>query len=344
MKVAIVGGGLAGCALAHILDFVGAKPVIIERGPTLASGASGNSIGLYNPRFTAERSPQSDYYASAFSAALRIFARLEDIDWNPCGALHLINDEKKKKRFYQTVDNWGWMPEELCIVDQDAASEIAGVELRCEAMYLPKSGSISPAKLCKAYAEGIDLHVNAPEDAWRDIDADAVVLACGPAVKQYLPQLPIDTVRGQITEVSATERSSKINTAICYGGYMSAAVDDMHIVGSTFQRWLNHTDILEQDDLDNLSKMTAHMPGLDEGMEIIGQRASIRAASKDYFPIVGKAPANDLGVDNLYVTAAHGSHGILSTLKAAKLLADMITDRPYSLGMDTVKALDPSRF
>ena len=344
MKVAIVGGGLAGCALAHILDFVGATPIIFERGPSLGSGASGNSIGLYNPRFTAERSPQSDYYASAFSAALRIFARLEDIDWNPCGALHLINDEKKKKRFYQTVDNWGWMPEELCIVDQDAASEIAGIELQHEAMYLPKSGSVSPEKLCKAYAEGVDLHVNAPDDAWRDIDADAVVLACGPAVKQYLPQLPIDTVRGQITEVSATERSSKINTAICYGGYMSAAVDDMHIVGSTFQRWLDHTDILEQDVLDNLAKMAENIPGLDDGMEIIGQRASIRAASKDYFPIVGKAPANDLGVDNLYVTAAHGSHGILSTLTAAKLLTDMITGRPYSLSKDTVEALNPMRF
>lgn len=344
MKVAIIGGGLAGCALAHILDFVGVKPVIFESGPSLASGASGNSLGLYNPRFTAERTPQSDFYASAFSAVLRRFERLEDIEFNPCGALHLINDEKKKKRFYQTVDSWGWMPETLTIVDADAASEIAGVELKHEAMYLPQSGYVSPAKLCKAYVDGIDYHVNAPKDAWRDMDADAVVLACGPAVRDYLPDLPIGTVRGQITEVATTKRSSKLKTAICYGGYMSPPVNDMHIVGSTFQRWLDHTDLVEQDDLDNLNKMADHIPGMDADMNVIGGRAALRAASKDHFPIVGRAPANGLGVDNLYVSVAHGSHGVLSSYMAAKLITDMITDRPYSQGLDTVKALSPERF
>jgi len=344
LKVAIVGGGLAGCALAHILDFVGAEPVIFEKGPSLASGASGNSIGLYNPRFTAERTPQSDYYASAFSAVLRRFSKLEDVDWNPSGALHLINDEKKKKRFYQTVDSWGWMPETMNIVDADAASEIAGVELRHEAMYLPQSGSVSPVKLCRAYTAGVDFHLNAPDEAWRDINADAVVLACGPAVREYLPDLPIGTVRGQITEVEASEKSSEIKTAICYGGYMSAPVNDMHIVGSTFQRWLDHSDLIEQDDVDNMNKMAAHISGMEEGLNIIGSRASVRATSQDHFPIVGKAPANDLGIDNLYVSAAHGSHGILSTFMAAKLLTDMITDRPYSLSMDTVSALSPGRF
>lgn len=344
MKVAIVGGGLAGCAAAHILKFVGAEPVIYEAGASLASGASGNSVGLYNPRFTAERTPQSDYYASAFSAALRVFEKFEDIEWNPCGALHLITDEKKKKRFFQTVDNWGWMAETLNIVDADAASEIAGVELRHEAMYLPQSGSVSPKGLCAAYADGIDYHLNAPKDAWRDSKADAVILACGPAVAEYMPELPAGRVRGQITEVAATEKSSEIKTTICYGGYMSAPVNGMHIVGSTFQRWLDHSDIIEQDDIDNINKMAAHIPGMDEDMNIIGQRASVRATSKDHFPIVGRVEGHDLGRDNVYVSAAHGSHGILSTLIAAKLLTDMITERPYSLSKDTIAALSPSRF
>ena len=55
MKAAIIGGGLAGCALAFSLKQAGVTPVVYESASRLAAGASGNSIGLYNPRFTAER-------------------------------------------------------------------------------------------------------------------------------------------------------------------------------------------------------------------------------------------------------------------------------------------------
>lgn len=66
MKVAVIGGGLAGCAAAYILKKAGAEPVVFESSSTLASGASGNELGMYNPRFSAQRTPQSDFFQLLF--------------------------------------------------------------------------------------------------------------------------------------------------------------------------------------------------------------------------------------------------------------------------------------
>ena len=338
MKIAIIGGGLAGCALAYALKQAGESPVVYEAGPALASGASGNSTGLYNPRFTAQRSPESDYYSSAFSLALRTFKMFKDVEWNPCGALHLINDEKKEKRFAQTVKNWCWDPDHLRLVDHDEASDIAGVQIRQDALYLPQSGSVSPQKLCEAYMNDIDFHLNAPVEDLGTIDADVKILACGPAVENFAPDLPVGKVRGQITEVSSTPASEKVKCTICYGGYFSPAMNGQHIVGSSFQRWLDHSDVIEQDNEDNIQKLAGNVDGLAEGLKVIGQRASVRATSKDHFPIVGQLN------DGLYISAAHGSHGILSSLMAAQLLSDMILAHPYCLPSDTIEALSPARF
>jgi glycine/D-amino acid oxidase-like deaminating enzyme len=95
LKVAIIGGGLAGCALAWILRQMGQEPVVYEAASELASGASGNFSGLYNPRFSALRGPDADFYAAAFSLALRSFKTLNDIDWSPTGVLILMDTDKK---------------------------------------------------------------------------------------------------------------------------------------------------------------------------------------------------------------------------------------------------------
>jgi tRNA 5-methylaminomethyl-2-thiouridine biosynthesis bifunctional protein len=144
MKVAIIGAGLAGTAAAWALRQAGAEPVIYEAGPEIAPGASGNPVGLYNPRLSAERS----FYSDAFPLALKAFEQLRDTDWNECGALHLITDEKRQKKFTDAVKSWGWPRGEMRIVNKAEASEIAGVGVHYDALYLARSGTISPKKLC----------------------------------------------------------------------------------------------------------------------------------------------------------------------------------------------------
>jgi len=340
MKIAIIGGGLAGCALAYVLRQAGQDPVVYEAGASLASGASGNSAGLYNPRFSALRGPESDYYSSAYSMALRNFKVLQDIDWNPCGALHLITDERKEKRLLRTVKNWAWDSEHMRFVRSDEASDLAGVDLQYDALYLPEAGSVSPKKLCEAYMGSGDYHLNTPVKVLEDIQADLKILTCGPSALKFAPDLPLSSVRGQITQAKATQFSAAVKCNLCYDGYLMPAKDGVHTLGATFQPWLDHSEVIEQDNQDNIEKLAATLPGLETGLEVIGQRASVRATSRDHFPVVGAVP----GLENVYISAAHGSYGILSSLMAAHLLSDMILERPLCLANDSVAALSPARF
>lgn len=336
MRVAIIGAGLAGCALAYVLKQAGLEPVIYEQDHKIAPGASGNVIGLYNPRFAAEFGPEAQFYSAAFSKALTAFEALEDrIDWHPCGALHFMNDEKKEKRFAQTVQNW---PSPVMqIVSAEEASAIAGVKVGYDCLYLPRSGSVCPAKLCEAYAHGIEVHLNAYVPSLDLIEADAVVVANGMGVLGFYPMMPLRGVRGQVTLVRPNEVSEKLKTHLCYGGYTSAPAHDLHVVGSTFQRWRTDSEVDTQDDLDNLEKLAAHVPEM-AGFEIVGSRAAIRTTSHDHFPIVGRIE------DGVYISTAHGSHGILSSLMAGYILKDMILGHTPEVSAEVLAALSPQRF
>ncbi|MCB1783663.1 MAG: FAD-dependent 5-carboxymethylaminomethyl-2-thiouridine(34) oxidoreductase MnmC [Alphaproteobacteria bacterium] len=347
MRVAIVGGGLAGCALAYVLKVRGAEPVIVEAADRLASGASGNRIGLYNPRFTAELGPQGAFYSKAFFRALDVFGRLDEIDWVPCGALHLITDEKKARRFSKTCESWGWAQEDMRLVDAREASRIAGVEITHDALYLRRSGSVCPEKLCRAYADGVDVHLNVRAESLAqvktDFGADAVVAANGLGALAFsaCTDLPLRAVRGQVTLVAGGGALDGLASHLCYGGYVSRAVDGVHVVGSTFQPWLDHCDLLEEDDLDNLAKLKEAVPVLAGAeFEVIGARAAVRCTVKDHFPVIGALDA----AAGYYVSAGHGSHGILSSLEGAHILAGMILGEQGDWPSALLVALSPGRF
>ena len=344
MRIAIIGGGLAGTACAYVFRQQGWEPVIYDAADTLASGASGNEVGLYNPRFTAEAGAVQAFYSSAFFEALKVFEILGDhIDWTPCGALHLVNDEKKARRFPKTVESWSWGADDMRMVSAQEASEIAGVRIDNEALYLPRSGTVCPRKLCEVYAQDVEVHLNATVETLSDVAADAVVLACGMGVLGFeeTKDLPLRAVRGQVSYIGQRGDSSRLSCTIGYGGYVAPSNGGVHCLGSTFQRWLDHSEIIEEDDQDNIEKLCLNVPSLAGTYEVVGHRAAVRTTSKDHFPVVGKV---DEGV---YVSTAHGSHGILSSLRAAQLLAIIMGADEKDFGYvsdDLLNALSFNRF
>lgn len=310
MRVAIVGAGLAGTSAAYVLKQRGHEPVIYEAGSEIAPAASGNLLGLYNPRLSAERT----FHADAFEVALKTFQDLKDIGWKQCGSLHLMTDEKKEKRFHEAVKSWGW--KDMHIVDAAEGSKIAGIEIVKNALWLPRSGVISPKKLCTAYAKDVETHFNTKIENINDVKADVVIIANGMAAKNFA-DLELRAVRGQITFVESNQKLAKIKCNLCYGGYMTPEIDGAHAVGSTFQRWLDHSQVIEKDDADNIGKMAKNIPSLAGDYKVTGHRAGIRTTTPDHMPIFGR-------FGDVYVSTGHGSHGIISSIYAAYRIADDI--------------------
>ncbi len=340
-KINIIGGGLAGTALAYVLKNRGVEPVIYEASDDVAIGASGNDVGVYNPRFSAQLDVEAQFYSFAFFKACEVFSGFGDaIEWDPCGSLSLLNSERKDIRYRKTVDSWGWSKDDMRIVGAHEASDIAGVEVSYDALYLPKSGSVSPKKLCKAYSKDVEVHLNRRVRNLEDLDGDVNIIACGIGALKFkeAEDLPLNSVRGQVSYVEQSQASRNLKTVLNYGGYLSPQKDGLHVLGATFQPWLNHDKSLPEDNLINLDKLFEAVPALEGDYNVVDSRASVRTASKNHFPVVGQ-----LG-QGLYISVAHGSHGLLSTIMAANILADMIVDSDYSAPYELLRALSPNRF
>jgi tRNA 5-methylaminomethyl-2-thiouridine biosynthesis bifunctional protein len=343
-RVAVIGGGLAGTAAARMIAARGITPVIFEAAPQIAAGASGNPVGLCNPRLSAARTPQAAVYVAGYARAVRLFPCM-DAGFTACGNLHLTQDAEREKKFSGTAAYWGWAAEHLQMLDAGAASDVAGAALPCGGLHLSDTGAVDPGALCRAYAAVIDVRTGVavmPERdgaGWRVGDEyfDAVVAANGTAARLFT-DAPMEPVRGQITFARADGAVPELRTNLCYGGYLGAARDGLYTVGATFQRGQDDTTLRAADDAENIAKLAALLPDIAAHMIPVSSRAAVRCASRDRFPVAGVAG------ENLYVSAAHGSHGIVTTLAAAEMIADMMAGTVLSLPVTARAALSPERF
>jgi tRNA 5-methylaminomethyl-2-thiouridine biosynthesis bifunctional protein len=349
-SVAVIGGGLAGTSAARALASRGIKVEIFEK-EKLGAGASGNPLGLFNPRLSAQRSVDSDFYGSAYALAVRTFRSLQamtDIGYIACGSLHLEIDDEKEKRFAGMTENWGWNADHLQRYDAGQASEIAQIPLQYPSLFLPDSGVVSPAKLCAALA--MDIQV-IPETAVNPVPSDqgwqvnerhydAVVLANGAGCLSFdeTSALPLSTIRGQLSFAKETDLTGRIRTNLCYGGYCSIGVGGSHTLGSTFQPWMADTALREEDHARILAQFEQAIPALQGEFRAEGGRAALRVAAKDRIPVGGQV------APGLYVSTAHGSHGLLSSLMIAEQIAADISGTASILPRSVIQKLSPSRF
>ncbi|MBL4588567.1 MAG: bifunctional tRNA (5-methylaminomethyl-2-thiouridine)(34)-methyltransferase MnmD/FAD-dependent 5-carboxymethylaminomethyl-2-thiouridine(34) oxidoreductase MnmC [Alphaproteobacteria bacterium] len=331
-SVAIIGGGLAGCAMAYWLKKQGLVPTVFEAEAELASGASGNKCGMLSPRLSKLRNVNSDFYMQSFAMAIRELGQISkthDIEFSSCGALHLMHNENMKTRYPSMVENWGWHSDHARIVDRAEASAIAGVEIEQAGLYLPDAAMANPAKLCHAYVDGIDVVYNAEI---RDIQKDgtqwnvngeafdAVVLANAMSVKLYaqtyelVDKFGLYPVRGQVSLAPSTPFTEKLNTILNYRGYLSPAYNGVHAIGSTFDRTGTSYDLLQEDHDEVISHMEETVPCMKGQLVPNDGRAGFRVSCKYRFPISERV------AKNMYVSTAHGSHGLISSLQCAAII------------------------
>jgi tRNA 5-methylaminomethyl-2-thiouridine biosynthesis bifunctional protein len=206
----------------------------------------------------------------------------------------------------------------------------------------------------------------------RDKSFDAVVLANTFAANQYAftEHLPLRWVRGQISYVPATPTSQPLQYAINYDGYLNPAREGFHCVGATFHPKDRDPQERAQDHQQNLQQLRDTWPTMADALQLnslgnIQGRVAFRCQTPDFLPVIGPLPNctafaqcyADIGkgflkrefseaplLPGLYITTAHGSKGITSSLLAAEILAGYITGEPQPVDRDVLFAVHPARF
>ena len=333
-RVRIIGAGLAGAGAAYALRRRGIAVKIVDAATGPAQGASGNRLGLINPKIEAQDNPRTDAGLAAFSFAQHVLGDLPDIDHVRSGALHLGVDPEKTERLKKLSENSSWLSPHMRWITAAHTKEVCGHSLPFDGLYYADAATVDPRKTVAALSNGINMRWKASYVPDAQIPT---ILACGWGLHETSlgRHLPLQPVRGQTTYITAP---FPLACPVMFGSYAAPLRGGEWALGATFEQNQSDPVLQESARAKNIST-AAKIFGLDlSKQEITSEWAQIRTASRDRFPIVGRVD------ENLYVSGALGSHGIQFGLLLGEILACAMTNAPLPLGKDALKALSVDRF
>ncbi|MDB5431957.1 MAG: hypothetical protein JWP35_3073 [Caulobacter sp.] len=345
-RLAIIGAGIAGAAMARAARALGLEAVVIDpRGP--GGGASGNPAALVTPRLDAGLGPPARLFTQAFARAVHLYETLAPEAVIARGALQLQAQPRDAGRFAKILAADLFEPGALS-PDTDTAATLG--EPAAPGLAYRDALVVEPAGLLAAWTgEVIQAEVAAlqprPDGGWRLIDAqggaiaeaDAVVLAGGPASIALAPALPLSPVRGQVSWAPVEPGRA----AVSFGGYVIPTRDGL-LFGATHDREDGDAALRAQDHARNLATLAKGLPELAARLADVPfeGRAGLRAATPDRMPLAG--PLGDL--PGVYVLSGLGARGFTLAPLLAEHLAAVIAGAPSSLPRDLAALADPARY
>ena len=391
--VSIIGGGIASACAAYVLTRNGIKVTIYCKDNQTGQGASNNDIAAVYPLIHQQKDDISNFYQQAFDYAIPFYKKLIaqefhfDHDW--CGLLDIAYKEQLAIRQKHFEQNNVWPKSLITALDKDVASAIAGINLPYGGLFYPRAGWVAPrdlvAQLFSAAKATNRLRIETNHQvseleqqnnkSWKIITnkgaiSASVVVICGGAESiklKVMADLPLTSVRGQVTTMATNETMAKLKTVICHKGYITPANKQQHCIGATFDKDSFAIDSRSEDDEYNLSMLERCLPNLTSwsSTDITRSKARLRCTTPDHLPLVGAMPdvvahrttyahlAKDKNwrykeaapcIDNLYLLTGLGARGVCSAPILAEILKDDLSGTPYSVRTDFLFNLAPNRF
>ena len=383
-RAAVIGAGLAGCALGESLCRRGWRVSLFEQAERPATAASAIGAAVLMPRLTLTADSYSRFYLLAYLHSLALLAQLDDVEKSACGVLQLADDEPTWRRQQRLATGADLPATLLQAADAEQTETLTGVALARGGLWFPGGGWVNPASFCRALLKRAGLrprygHVvtglTRRDGRWRldgdhgGADAegyDAVLIAAGHHSARFAvcAGLPLNLVRGQTSRAAAGPHSRRLRAVLSHRGYLTPAHHGGHSLGATFQRDDLNLDARPSDDAANLSRLAGCAPQLaaELGVTLTSQHVGLRAATPDRLPLAGPIP--DLAAcrtlaltrdrrrsseqaaryPGLYLATGLGARGAIAAPLLAELLAARLSDEPLPLARTLVDALDPARF
>ena len=368
VDLAIIGGGVIGCAIAWRLAQSGASIALIERG-RFGNGASGATAGIIAPlwHIPPDNPPLFQMGIRSLDLFPQWAAELADAGINPefqqTGVLRIAltqpdADDLAQSFQWQSQLNLGvqWLkPDDIRQREPQANPEAIA------AVYSPQEGCIRGQRLTHALAHaaaqnGATLYENLPATGLRrtgnritaietpigPIPAGQVILAAGPWSGPAGPwnspnaplNLPVRGVKGQrilLRLPGFLPQSATHN----FTGYIAPRLDGNILVASTREEGQFNQTTTAAAIAHLIAVATRTYPNLTQA-SFIAARAGIRPATPDNQPIIGPHPI----IENLTIATGHDAIGIMLSPATAELTAQYILDRNPT----PLKPFTPARF
>lgn len=376
----VVGGGLAGCFAAHSLAQRGWSVTLIDENDSVGQGASANQRAVLFPKLSAFRSPLTEFMLASFIYAHRIYSNL--LAQKNLGKLNgalVLPYNAKEQNAQRCLEPWlSFYPELGQLIHATKATELSGVNLTNDGLFIPYSGWINSPELCNHLIQDERIRVvtklpisalSYDADQWviEEHRAAVLILANGYKVNQFeeTRHLPVKPIRGQMTAILSTKDSDPLKIPVCGEGHVLPSVNGVHHLGATYELGASHSDIKYEDDQINLDKLKLICSNVAWSRTPLGSWSGVRASTPDYLPLVGQVAKADSflsryeGLESnanrwvakeapcypgLYIFAGFGSRGLTTIPLAAEWLAGIINNELIGAPRNLLHALSPSRF
>jgi glycine/D-amino acid oxidase-like deaminating enzyme len=339
--VAVIGGGIVGCAAAAFLAERGARVELFERG-ALAGAASGRNSGVI-------QHPFEPVLTGLHAESLRHYAELEgfELPKEPAGILLLARDRGGLRRVQEEIEDSCPELEPTMLGPRELRRLEPAVGRRLWGCRLHTGFPVRPAAATLAFAErarraGALLREGVATWPWRVGDqargviaghercaAGAVLVAAGPWTPEVIDAShdwqPIVPVWGVVLEVALAEPPNHVLEEagveeVAAGGARSL----FSIVNAGGAVSVGSTFLAEEPDPADWEQALRQagerfVPEL-AGAAVVGSRACARPQSLDGRPLVGPVP----GTEGIWVAAGHGPWGISAGPGTARLAADAL--------------------
>ena len=346
-RIIIVGGGVIGLLTAHELASAGHAVTLFERGETgrESSWAGG---GIVSPLFpwryldsvTALASWSQAVYP-AFCAALAEHTGI-DPEYTENGLILIAPDEADEAQRWAAQHRHA-----LSLIDRDTFQHLEpqAAEPADAALWMPNVGQVRNPRLVRALRQrvwqlGVDVRTG---DAVVDLlmtdgrcrgvrstsgtlEADAVAVCAGAwsakVLADYAAPPAIHPIRGQMLLFKAP--AGTITRMVLESNrYVIPRRDGRTLFGSTIEDvgFDKQTTEAARDELYAIA--TARFPVLKQH-PVEAHWAGLRPSSPAGVPFIGRHPQ----IGNLFVNAGHFRNGIVLGPASARLLADLVLDRP----------------
>ena len=323
IDVAVIGGGVAGCATAAFLAEGGARVTLYER-EAIGAGASGRNSGIV-------QHPLDPALVDLYEASLELYATLGhgfELPPEPSGLLLVSEDadalrhdfEEAREQFPDLAPEW---------LD-DARAEEPALGPGVSAYRLHTGRPVGPTAATRAWAEraqtaGARIELGAEVRA-ADLHAGAVVVAAGPWSGEAAgAELPVYASWGVVAQVRLPQppchalEQAGIKALTEPGGaagslFSLVTTDGASAVGSTFDAARPDAPALVPAILRHAARF---VPAL-AGALVEHVRACARPLSTDGRPLLGHLAGN------VHLVTGHGAWGITLGPASARLVADAI--------------------
>lgn len=307
-----------------------------------------------------------------------------DPGWHPCGAVHLLTKARLQKLYDGLAQTGlpAWVVTALSASETAARTGLPLHEPALffpQAGWLHPPSFVQAQLAHERIRFFPNTSVAALQPApqgWRLLDQAGAILAETPLVVlanagdclrfRESDWFPLIRIRGQLAYVAPEHCGGQPRTVICHDGYTVPMTAVGHLIGATFD-YDRVDDALDRADFEDLVQRNRDLLALktEVGALALQGRVAFRSKCHDHLPMVGAVPDYEANmrcygditkgrafenypkapyVSGLYVTTAHGSRGMISSVMAGSILAAQMTGAPAPLDEDLLHAVHPGRF